>query len=213
MLGADTSTITVLGIETSCDETGIALFQGKRSELSQGTLLAERVHSQTDTHQAYGGVVPELAAREHTKSLPVLTDLVLREAGINLSDIDLIGVTTGPGLKGCLLTGILFAQGLALRHEIPLGAVNHLEGHILSVILDNPEIHFPFISLIVSGGHTELHYVSQVGDYALIARTSDDAAGEAFDKSANLLGIPYPGGAALAELADSFHGESRFTLP
>ena len=208
----------VLGIETSCDETGISLIETKGGDTAV-TVVKEVIHSQIDLHADYGGVVPELAAREHLKNLPLLTDSVLSDAGIGVGELDLIAVTVGPGLKGCLLSGMLFASGLAASHNVPVYGVNHIEAHVLSVLLENPELQFPFLTLVVSGGHTELHLVTAVGEYALLARTIDDAAGEAFDKSAKLLGLPYPGGPTLSKLGDSFtetptfDGTSRFSLP
>jgi N6-L-threonylcarbamoyladenine synthase len=210
---------TILGIETSCDETGIALITGKDGS-TEVSILSEAIHSQVKTHQEYGGVVPELAAREHLVNLPLLTDSVLQEAGLSLTDVDLIGVTAGPGLKGCLLNGLLFASGIATSLNIPVYPVNHIEAHVLSVLLENPTFEFPFLTLIVSGGHTELHLVSDIGRYTLLARTTDDAAGEAFDKSAKLLGLPYPGGPILAQYADRYAEKclpspptTGFTLP
>jgi N6-L-threonylcarbamoyladenine synthase len=160
-------------------------------------------------HELYGGVVHKLASREHHE-LPLLAD-VLTEAGVNLNDIDAFAVTRGPGLVGCLLMGLHFARGLALANNTPIVGVNHIEGHILAPMLDNPELTFPYLALVVSGGHTEILEVKGVGDYKLIARTIDDAAGEAFDKSAKLLGFPYPGGAALAATADMW--ANNFQLP
>lgn len=191
----------VLGIETSCDETAVALIEC--SGKIPARILAEEISSQTHIHEQYGGVVPELAAREHLRNLPLLLERVLSDARLDIDALDLIAVTRGPGLKGCLLIGLDFAKGLALGSGKPLLGVNHIEGHILSAMLDNPELEFPFLALIVSGGHTEILDVRAVGDYRVVARTKDDAAGEAFDKSANLLGFTYPGGAKLAALADS----------
>ncbi|MCB0329871.1 MAG: tRNA (adenosine(37)-N6)-threonylcarbamoyltransferase complex transferase subunit TsaD, partial [Bdellovibrionales bacterium] len=184
-----------------------------RSENGTHSILSEKVHSQIDTHRDYGGVVPELAAREHLRNLPLLTSAAMKEAGASFQDLDLIAVTTGPGLKGSLLSGMLFASGLATANCLPLIPVNHIEAHVLSVLLENPKLPFPFLSLVVSGGHTELQHVKGIGNYTLLARTTDDAAGEAFDKSAKLLDLPYPGGPALAKLADAFSGQSRFELP
>lgn len=198
-----------LGIETSCDETAVALLS-----FSDGNarLICEEVSSQFEVHKAYGGVVPELASREHLRNLPLLLDGVLARGACRLEDLAVIGVTGGPGLKGCLLMGISFAKGLALPSALPLLEVNHIEAHLLAACLDNPDLRYPFLSLIVSGGHTEIHEVHGLGQYRLVARTMDDAAGEAFDKSANLLGYDYPGGAALAALADSY-GKSEIRLP
>lgn len=192
-----------LGIESSCDETGVSIVEWSK-EKNKINILAEEVHSQVKLHAEYGGVVPELAAREHTTNLEHVMDAALTSSNCNLSDLSQIAVTTGPGLKGCLLTGMLYASGLSEALSIPLVPVNHIEAHVLSVFIDHPDIPLPFIALIVSGGHTELQFIEDIGKYHLIARTIDDAAGEAFDKSANLLGIDYPGGATLAKLADSY---------
>ncbi|RMD85256.1 MAG: tRNA (adenosine(37)-N6)-threonylcarbamoyltransferase complex transferase subunit TsaD [Candidatus Dadabacteria bacterium] len=199
----------VLGIETSCDETALSLLVFDGSDVK---ILQEEILSQVSLHKAYGGVVPELASREHMKALPLLAEGIFTKFGINTSDLSMIAVTAGPGLKGCLLMGTSFAQGLAFPEAVDLVGVNHIEGHILSLVLDNPDLKFPFLALIVSGGHTELIWVEGVGKYIVAGRTLDDAAGEAFDKSANLLGFSYPGGAKLAELADSVP-KSRYCLP
>jgi N6-L-threonylcarbamoyladenine synthase len=200
----------ILGIETSCDETACALIE--MSCDGRFSILSEQVASQIDIHKEYGGVVPEIASREHLTSLPIVCDAVLREGGCDLKSIDGIGVTVGPGLKGCLLVGMCFAQGLSLSSDIPLLGINHIEGHILSPVLDNLDLDFPYLCLIVSGGHTEIVKVDRVGQYTILSRTLDDAAGEAFDKSANLLGFEYPGGRALALLADTVE-RSRYELP
>jgi len=200
----------VLGIETSCDETAACLLE--ISTISDAKILSEEVSSQVELHALYGGVVPELASREHLSNLPILVDKVLKDSKKNYSDLNLIAVTRGPGLKGCLLIGLGFAQGLSFAHQIPLVGVNHIEGHVLSGMLDNSELEFPYLCLVVSGGHTEILAVKGVGQYQVLTRTTDDAAGEAFDKSANLLGFEYPGGAKLAALADTQTG-SKFVLP
>jgi len=200
----------VLGIETSCDETALAILdcnQGKSP-----TVLAEEISSQSEIHEAYGGVVPELASREHLSNLPLLLDKVLKDSNLSLSDLSLICVTQGPGLKGCLLMGLGFAKGINQALGIPLVGVNHIEGHVFAPVLDNAECKPPFLSLVVSGGHTEILQVNAVGDYKVLSRTIDDAAGEAFDKSANLLGLQYPGGPRLAALADQVTS-SQFKLP
>jgi len=201
----------ILGVETSCDETGLAILEfDKTGDVSiKGEVLA----SQVSLHEMYGGVVPELASREHMRSLPVLCEELFLKTGLSLDDIDGIGVTCGPGLKGCLLMGITFAQGLALSREIPVFPVNHIEGHILSGELHASDLKPPYITLVVSGGHTEIILVEGLGRYTCLCRTRDDAAGEAFDKSANLLELPYPGGARLAAHADSSRPSKRFTLP
>jgi len=194
----------ILGIETSCDETGIALYEAR--------LLAHRVHSQTAMHQAYGGVVPELASRDHVRRLVPLVREVLREAGRRLDELGAIGYTEGPGLAGALLVGASFAQGLAAALTIPALGIHHLEGHLLSPLLAAPAPEFPFLALLVSGGHTQLMRVDGVGRYGLLGETQDDAAGEAFDKTAKLLGLGYPGGPALAQLAES-GASGRYRLP
>lgn len=201
----------ILGIETSCDETAIALLEC--SDEAPARILAEEISSQHDVHRLYGGVVPELASREHLKALPVLFDRVMQDSGIAIEDLSLVAVTLGPGLKGCLLMGVNFAKGLVFDSDIPLIGVNHIEGHVVAPLLDNPQLSFPFLALVVSGGHTEIHQVHGIGAYRLVARTSDDAAGEAFDKSAHLLCFEYPGGAKLAALADRAPGKHRFSLP
>lgn len=200
----------LLGIESSCDDTGVAL--ASIEDDGQISIVAEALSSQVEMHKLYGGVVPELAAREHLRNLPLLIEEVLASAKVGVGDLAAVGVTRGPGLKGCLLVGLNFAKALALAQGIPLIAVNHIEAHIFAAQLDHPELEPPFLALVVSGGHTEIHLVKGLRDYQLIARTVDDAAGEAFDKSANLLGIGYPGGPALARLADSVD-KSPFRLP
>lgn len=200
----------ILGIETSCDETAVSIIEVGGDDAV--VVRSEQISSQVALHEAYGGVVPELASREHLQNLPLLLDSVLKEGKVSLADVNLIGVTQGPGLKGCLLMGVGFAKALSIATGIPLIGVNHIEGHILSPLLSCPNLQFPFLSLVVSGGHTEILEVRGFGEYALIARTTDDAAGEAFDKSANLLGLVYPGGPRLAELADRT-GRTRFQLP
>ncbi len=200
----------VLGIETSCDESAVSVVEFDAH--SAAKILVEEISSQSDVHKHYGGVVPELASREHLKNLPLLLDSAMRKLDIGYSELGLIGVTRGPGLKGCLLIGLSMAQAISDAHSIDCLGINHIEGHILSAKLDNPALNFPYLCLVVSGGHTEIHIVNGVGDYQLVARTIDDAAGEAFDKSAHLLSIEYPGGAKLAAFADSVSA-SRFKLP
>ncbi len=201
----------ILGIETSCDETGLAIleFDQHGKATSRGEVLA----SQVKLHELYGGVVPELASREHMRSLPLLSAELFSSTSLSLSDIEGIGVTCGPGLKGCLLIGITYAQGLSLPRAIPLVPVNHIEGHILCGELHVEGLRPPYIALVVSGGHTEIVLVEGLGRYTALCRTRDDAAGEAFDKSANLLALPYPGGARLAALASSVSSSKRFKLP
>jgi N6-L-threonylcarbamoyladenine synthase len=187
----------VLGIETSCDETGVAVYDTVRG------LLADALHSQIAMHQDYGGVVPELASRDHVRRVVPLTQRVLREAGLGLADLDGIAYTQGPGLAGALLVGASAATSLAYALRIPAIGVHHLEGHLLSPLLGQPRPAFPFVALLVSGGHSQLFDVGGVGQYRLLGDTLDDAAGEAFDKTSKLLGLPYPGGPALAHLAES----------
>ena len=196
----------VLGIETSCDETGIALYDSERG------LLAHALHTQAAMHADYGGVVPELASRDHIRRVLPLTERVLRQANCSRSDIDAVAYTQGPGLAGALMVGAAVGASLAYALKVPAIGVHHMEGHLLSPLLSDPAPTFPFIALLVSGGHTQLMQVSAVGQYELLGETVDDAAGEAFDKSAKLLGLGYPGGPALAKLAA--HGNSeRFKLP
>jgi N6-L-threonylcarbamoyladenine synthase len=186
----------VLGIETSCDETGLALYDSARG------LLAHALHSQIAMHQAYGGVVPELASRDHIRRVVPLAEGVLSDAGHVLADLDGIAYTQGPGLAGALLVGASVANALAFALEIPAIGVHHLEGHLLSPLLGEPKPDFPFVALLVSGGHTQFFAVHGIGEYALLGETQDDAAGEAFDKTAKLLGLSYPGGPDLARLAE-----------
>jgi N6-L-threonylcarbamoyladenine synthase len=201
----------ILGLETSCDETGLAILEFDQH--SKATIKGEVLASQVKLHELYGGVVPELASREHMRNLPLLCEELFSSASLSLSEIEGIGVTCGPGLKGCLLIGITFAQGMALTRSIPLFPVNHIEGHILSGELHAEGLKPPYIALVVSGGHTEIVLVEGLGRYTALCRTRDDAAGEAFDKSANLLDLPYPGGARLAALASQVSSSKRFTLP
>jgi len=196
----------VLGIESSCDETGIALYHTERG------LLAHTLHSQIALHNEYGGVVPELASRDHVRYALPLIRSVIQKADCTLRDIDAIAFTQGPGLSGALLVGSSVACALAYTLDVPTIGVHHLEGHLLSPLLSRPAPEFPFVALLVSGGHTQLMRVDGVGRYTLMGESVDDAAGEAFDKSAKLLGLDYPGGALLAQLA---HGgiPGRFKLP
>lgn len=188
----------VLGIESSCDETGIALYEADAG----GGLLAHALHSQVAMHQDYGGVVPELASRDHIRRLVPLLRKVLADSGRALTEVGAIAYTQGPGLAGALLVGAAFAEALATSLGVPSLPVHHLEGHLLSPMLSPTPPCFPFVALLVSGGHTQLMRVTGVGAYELLGETLDDAAGEAFDKTAKLLGLAYPGGAALAELAE-----------
>jgi len=195
----------VLGIETSCDETGVALYnttpweEGKPA--FQG-ILGQGLHSQIAMHRDYGGVVPELASRDHIRRVLPLLDQSLSQSGLKLADIDAVAFTQGPGLAGALLVGSAFAKSLAQGLNLPSIGVHHLEGHLLSPLLGQSAPQFPFIALLVSGGHTQLMKVSGIGQYELLGETLDDAAGEAFDKTAKLLGLDYPGGAAISKLAE-----------
>ena len=190
----------VLGIESSCDETGAALISDKDG------LLADALYSQIDMHRAYGGVVPELASRDHIRRAVALVDEVLAKAGKAREDIDAVAVTEGPGLAGALLAGAGVAHAIGWALDIPVLGVHHLEGHLLAARLSDPAPEFPFLALLVSGGHTQIMKVEKFGSYELLGQTLDDAAGEAFDKTAQLLGLPYPGGPAVSALADQ--GES-----
>jgi N6-L-threonylcarbamoyladenine synthase len=195
-----------LGIESSCDETGVALYQMGRG------LLAHALHTQIAMHSEYGGVVPELASRDHVQRVVPLVRQVLHEAKVSLEQIDAIAYTQGPGLGGALLVGASVANALAYALDIPTIGIHHLEGHLLSPLLSDPAPEFPFVALLVSGGHTQLMRVDGVGRYTLLGETVDDAAGEAFDKSAKLLGLGYPGGPALSKLAAQGM-PGRFKLP
>lgn len=196
----------VLGIETSCDETGVAVY-----DAVQG-LMGHEVYSQIELHARYGGVVPELASRDHIRKLLPLVETTLEKAGLAPGDLDGVAYTAGPGLIGALLVGSTIAEGLAMGWGIPAVPVHHLEAHLLTPMLETPAPEFPFVALLVSGGHTMLIDVAAPGSYKVLGQTLDDAAGEAFDKTAKLLGLPYPGGAALAELAT--RGQSgRFDFP
>jgi N6-L-threonylcarbamoyladenine synthase len=205
----------VLGIETSCDETGIAVYDTKNWEAGQPAglgILGQALHSQVAMHREYGGVVPELASRDHIRRVLPLLEQALGEASLPLESIDAIAYTQGPGLAGALLVGTAFGRSLALALNKPSIGVHHLEGHLLSPLLGESATRFPFIALLVSGGHTQLMAVQGVGQYELLGETVDDAAGEAFDKTAKLLGLDYPGGAAVSLLAE--RGKpGRFDLP
>ena len=196
----------VLGFESSCDETGVALVCTEKG------LLAHALHTQVAMHAAYGGVVPELASRDHVRRVIPLTRAVLAETGLTLQDVGAVAYTAGPGLAGALLVGARVAQSLAWSLDLPAIAIHHLEGHLLSPRLADPCPEFPFVALLVSGGHTQLMRVDDVGCYSLLGETMDDAAGEAFDKTAKLLGLGYPGGPALARLAEQGNAEA-ITLP
>ncbi|OGB69373.1 MAG: tRNA (adenosine(37)-N6)-threonylcarbamoyltransferase complex transferase subunit TsaD [Burkholderiales bacterium RIFOXYC12_FULL_65_23] len=200
----------ILGIESSCDETGVALVDASGSAVPR--LLGHALHSQIEMHQAYGGVVPELASRDHIRRVLPLTEAALQQAGLALDAVDLVAYTRGPGLAGALLVGAGVACAIAAALNKPTLGVHHLEGHLLSPFLSIDPPEFPFIALLVSGGHTQLMRVDGVGRYALLGETIDDAAGEAFDKSAKLLGLGYPGGPALSRLAQQGDPEA-FKLP
>ncbi len=196
----------ILGIETSCDETAAAVYDGERG------LLAHAIYSQIKTHAEFGGVVPELASRDHIRKLAPLIRRALGESASSPADIDGIAYTQGPGLAGALLVGICLARSLAFAWGKPALGVHHMEGHLLAPMLETPAPRFPFVALLVSGGHTLLVEVAGLGRYRVLGESIDDAVGEAFDKTAKLLGLPYPGGPALAALAERGRGD-RFRLP
>ena len=196
----------VLGIETSCDETGLALYHTERG------LLAHALHTQVAMHAEYGGVVPELASRDHIRRVLPLARQVLAEAGCVLMDVNAIAYTQGPGLAGALLVGASVANALGYALNVPTIGIHHLEGHLLSPLISDTPPTLPFVALLVSGGHSQLMQVTAVGQYQLLGETLDDAAGEAFDKTAQLLGLGYPGGPALSKLADQGN-TGRFKLP
>ncbi len=185
----------IMGIDTSCDDTGVAILRGRSD------VLVNLISSQVEFHRPFGGVVPEIASRKHVEVIIQLIDEALNRAEVELEELDAIAVTYGPGLIGSLLVGLTVAKGIAYMKEIPLIGINHLEGHIFSVFLSFPELRFPFISLIVSGGHTELVVVKDIGVYELLGSTRDDAVGEAYDKVAKLLGLGYPGGPIIDKMA------------
>ena len=189
----------VLGIETSCDETGIAIYD------TESGLLAESLHSQVDLHKVYGGVVPELASRDHVKRVLPMVKTALSDAGLQKTDLDAIAYTAGPGLIGALLVGASVGRCLAYALDIPALGVHHMEGHLLAPMLEQEPPTYPFTALLVSGGHTQLFAVGGLGSYELLGESLDDAAGEAFDKTAKLLGLDYPGGPQIAKLAEQGH--------
>jgi len=197
----------LLGVETSCDETGVGLY-----DAAAARLLAHTVHSQSAMHEAYGGVVPELASRDHVRRIIPLVRGLLECSGSQVADLRGVAYTCGPGLAGALLVGASFAEGLAFALGVPAIPIHHLEGHLLSPLLGARPPEFPFVALLVSGGHTQLLRVDAVGRYELLGETQDDAAGEAFDKTAKLLGLGYPGGPAVSKLAESGH-PGRYRLP
>ncbi|MEM1113705.1 MAG: tRNA (adenosine(37)-N6)-threonylcarbamoyltransferase complex transferase subunit TsaD [Pseudomonadota bacterium] len=196
----------ILGLETSCDETGVALFDTERG------LLAHGLFSQVDIHVEYGGVVPELASRDHVRKTLPLIEGVMKEADRSAADIDAVAYTAGPGLIGALMVGATLARSLAWGWGVPALGVHHMEGHLLAPMLEDERPEYPFVALLVSGGHTQLVRVDAIGEYRLLGESLDDAAGEAFDKAAKMLGLPYPGGPHVARIAE--HGNpGRFTFP
>lgn len=197
----------VLGIESSCDETAMAIYHPQQG------LIAHVIHSQIKTHQPYGGVVPELASRDHIKQVTPLFNAVLEKANLSKEQIDAIAYTKGPGLVGALLTGACFAKSLAFALNIPAIGVHHLEAHLLAAQLETPSLEFPFLVLLVSGGHTQLLEAKALGEYQLLGETLDDAVGEAFDKTAKLMGFDYPGGPAIAKLADTYPTHKILPFP
>ena len=199
------SDLLTLGIETSCDETSAAVLRG------EGELLGHVILSQ-DVHRLYGGVVPELASRAHLRAVDDVVDAAVAEAGVSLEDLDLVGVTAGPGLIGALLVGVAWGKGLAWALDVPVIGVHHMEAHLFATVLENPQAEPPFVALLVSGGHTMLLWVPHWGEYHLLGATRDDAAGEAFDKAAKLLGLPYPGGPAIEKQAQ-LGNPGRYRLP
>ena len=204
--------LIVLGIETSCDETGVAVYDTSRP--GADGLRAHAVYSQVALHAEYGGVVPELASRDHVRKLLPLVRQTLAEAGLSTRDLDGVAYTAGPGLVGALLVGAGVARALAWALEVPAIAVHHMEGHLLAPLLEDPDLAPPFVALLVSGGHTQLVAVEALGQYRLLGETLDDAAGEAFDKTAKLMGLPYPGGPELAKLAgQGTPGRFKFARP
>ncbi|WP_455811488.1 tRNA (adenosine(37)-N6)-threonylcarbamoyltransferase complex transferase subunit TsaD [Pseudomonas graminis] len=196
----------VLGIETSCDETGIAIYDDAAG------LLANQLYSQVKLHADYGGVVPELASRDHVRKTVPLIQAALKEAGLQAQDIDAVAYTAGPGLVGALLVGATIGRSLAFAWDVPAIAVHHMEGHLLAPMLEDNPPDFPFVALLVSGGHTQLISVTGIGEYTLLGESVDDAAGEAFDKTAKLLGLDYPGGPMLSKMAQQ-GVEKRFVFP
>lgn len=196
----------ILGIETSCDETGVAIYDSEKG------LVANQLYSQIRMHADYGGVVPELASRDHIRKTLPLVEAALNEANLTAADIDGVAYTAGPGLVGALLVGSMIARSLAYAWHVPALGVHHMEGHLLAPMLEETPPPFPFVALLISGGHTQLIQVDGIGQYQLLGESIDDAAGEAFDKTAKLLGLDYPGGAALAKLAERGTPD-RFTFP
>jgi N6-L-threonylcarbamoyladenine synthase len=200
--------MNILGIETSCDETGIAIFNEQRG------IVAQALYSQVELHAEYGGVVPELASRDHIRKVALLTEQVMKDSGLSKHDIDAIAFTQGPGLIGALLVGATFARSLAFSWNCPAVAVHHMEGHLLAPMLEQEKPQFPFLALLVSGGHTQLVDVQGLGQYEILGESIDDAAGEAFDKTAKIMQLGYPGGPRLAALAENgIAGRFKFPRP
>jgi N6-L-threonylcarbamoyladenine synthase len=198
----------ILGIESSCDETAAAVVEGGRK------ILSSVISSQIELHKPFGGVVPEIASREHLEKIEPVVNEAMQKAGITFKDLDAVAVTQGPGLIGSLLVGVCYAKALAWGLEIPFIGVNHIEGHVYSVVFENPPVEYPALALIVSGGHTNLFYIPEEGKYKLVSRTRDDAAGEAFDKVAKMLGLGYPGGPIIEKLSREGDAEKiKFPIP
>ena len=193
----------VLGLETSCDETGLAIFDSEQINSANKGLVGQVLYSQIELHAVYGGVVPELASRDHIRKLVPLLDELLAQCDMSKNDIDAIAYTKGPGLIGALMTGALFGRSLAFGLGIPAIGVHHMEGHLLAPLMDANPPAFPFVSLLVSGGHTQLIAAKGIGEYEILGESIDDAAGECFDKAAKMLGLPYPGGPNIAKLAET----------
>ncbi len=201
------SVMLVLGIESSCDETAAAVVRDGRQ------ILSSVISSQIELHKPFGGVVPEIASREHLEKIDPVVDEALDEANVSLKDIEAIAVTQGPGLVGSLLVGVCYAKALAFGLNIPFVGVNHIEGHVFSVVFESPPIEYPALALIVSGGHTNLFFIPAAGQYKVVSRTRDDAAGEAFDKVAKMLGLDYPGGPVVEKLAkEGVAGKVKFPV-
>ena len=194
----------VLGIETSCDETGIAIYDGNKG------LLAHELYSQIPLHNEYGGVVPELASRDHVQKTLPLIQKTLDKADLNKHELDGIAYTAGPGLMGALLVGAAIGRSMAWGLNIPAIQVHHMEGHLLAPLLENDQIEFPFLALLVSGGHSQLIHAEALGKYTVLGESIDDAVGEAFDKTAKMLGLPYPGGPHVAKIAEKGRADLSF---
>lgn len=197
--------VTILGIETSCDETSVAIVQNGRR------ILSNVIHSQIDIHKEYGGVVPEIASRNHVEAINGVTKMALMQAGLQFSDIDVVACTYGPGLVGALLVGVSYAKALSFALNKPLVAVNHMQGHIAANYLTYPELEPPFLTLIISGGHTHLVHIKNYTEFEILGKTRDDAIGEAFDKVARVVGLGYPGGPKIDNLAKA--GKANISLP